>query len=408
VEKAKGVYIVDAELDHYITESVNAGVEIMLNLNFGNNAYQTVKNAPECGPGWQLGHPFLQSAPTTPEAVKGFADYCAFMAGHFRGRVKYFEIWNEPNAWFFDDWTTPSTVATAKSYGRLLLAAAKAIKEANPDAQVVFGATCGYGMTPDYVETVFEEGAARYVDVFSFHPYGRQTPEAVGGYSWTRANNHFELQPVPSEWTSYEDEVAAVRSLLDKYKPGMPVWANEVNWFAPGGPPTIEFGDLSELTQAKYIARLFVQNAWLNCGVVWFMLADTNYFVDCSLLRSTDLSPRASFYSAGYTATALDGARAADDFQVKVSGPARADVMVKRFRNTRGEALVAIWRTSVGDDGCTPEPIDLEITGVQAPSANIVDLLYGIHHEALLHGHADGLVVPGLLVGDWPLVLTLR
>jgi hypothetical protein len=104
VEQTKGRYVIDREVDRGINESVRKGVDILLTLDYGNNLYQTLKDSPDFGPTWHRGHPFLQCAPTTPEAVEGFANYCAFMANHFRGRIKYFEIWNEENGWFFDAW----------------------------------------------------------------------------------------------------------------------------------------------------------------------------------------------------------------------------------------------------------------------------------------------------------------
>ena len=143
VEKTKGVYTIAPDVERGIDESVKNGIDILLTLDYGNNVYQRIKEAIDFGPTWHFAHPFLQCAPTTPEAIRGFAGYCAFMARHFRGRVKYFEIWNEENGWFFDAWADSMKVAMARVYGRALAAAAKAVKEANPEAFVVFGGIAG-------------------------------------------------------------------------------------------------------------------------------------------------------------------------------------------------------------------------------------------------------------------------
>ena len=127
----------------------------------------------------------------------GFAGYCAFMARHFRGRVKYFEIWNEENGWFFDAWADTMKVATARVYGRALGAAAKAVKEANPEAFVVFGGIAGCSL--DYTRIAFEEGAGPYIDAYAFHPYGRPTPElACPGYL-IEVLGKFEFKSKPAE-----------------------------------------------------------------------------------------------------------------------------------------------------------------------------------------------------------------
>ncbi len=97
------------------------------------------------------------------------------MVNHFRGRVKYFEIWNEEDGWFMDAWADNNSVRLVKDYGRALLAAAKAIKETYPEAVVVFGGVAG--SSPDFARIALDQGAGPLIDVFAFHPYGHATPE---------------------------------------------------------------------------------------------------------------------------------------------------------------------------------------------------------------------------------------
>ncbi len=46
VEKTRGVYVIPPEADRALTQSHAAGVETLLTLDYGNNLYQRVKNAP--------------------------------------------------------------------------------------------------------------------------------------------------------------------------------------------------------------------------------------------------------------------------------------------------------------------------------------------------------------------------
>ena len=80
---------------------------------------------------------------------------------------------------------------------------------------------------------------------------------------------------------------------MHKHNPKMEIWADEMNWFAPGEPAKPELGDLSELTQAKYLARFFALNAWLGCRAVWWSLYNANGVQEWAVLRSSDMSPRA-------------------------------------------------------------------------------------------------------------------
>ena len=403
VERTRGVYRVPAEVDRAITQCHESGVDVLMGLCYGNRLYQEVANAPDFGPTWQRGHPFLQCAPTTPEAVDAFARYCGFMADHFRGRVRYFEIWNEENGWFFDDWATGGGVEQVRAYGRALKAAAQAIKAANPEALVVFGGLAGSSL--DYPRIALEEGAGPLVDVFAFHPYGHATPESAPEAFLTLVGDTMEWQPRPAEIGDYEDEIAVFRRVLREYNPKMQVWADEMNWFAPGQPPRTDMGDQSELAQAKYLTRFFTLNAWLGCRAVWWSLYNANGVQEWALLRSSDLSPRPAWFSAQYTSAVLDDVRAARGIEARIVGDAPGDLMVKPFRNGQGVELIALWRTSPAEDACGPVAVTIDIPGVSARGGDVCDLLYGCRQRAHVEAIPDGIRVAGLLVGDWPIVV---
>ncbi|MHB9038585.1 MAG: discoidin domain-containing protein [Armatimonadota bacterium] len=406
VEKVKGVYKIDPEVDRYITESVNSGIDILLTLDYGNNLYQQVLDPSDFGPTWHKGHPFLQCAPTTPEAVQGFANYCAFMARHFRGRVKYFEVWNEENGWFFNEWATRDKVSAVQAYGKALAAAAKAVKEANPDAMVCFGGTAG--TTLDYYQIALDEGAGPYIDLVAFHPYGHAVPEEAASSYLTAVDDKMEWKSRPAEITDYDSEIAAIRKLVRKYNPNIEIWADEMNWFAPGDPPKPEMGDMSELTQAKHLARFYSMNAWLGCGAVWWSLYNSNGIQEWALIRSSDMTPRAAYYSAGYISTVLDAAKGAADIETEAIGSAPSDLIVKAYRNDVGQIIVGLWRKSPGSDACEPTAVTLRVSKTQVASADLVDSLYGYSQDATFSRDGDSAVFGDLLVGDWPLYLRIN
>jgi hypothetical protein len=411
VEKTKGVYAIDPEVDSAITESVKSGVNIIMGLNYGNNLYQKDNDPKDSvfGPTWQYGHPFLESAPTTEAAIKGFANYCRFMAKHFRGRVKAFEIWNEEDGWFCDSnyfGDNNNTVHLVKDYGRALAAAAKAIKEVNPEALIVFGGVAGSSL--DYPRIALEQGAGPYIDIYAFHPYGHPAPEGVPDNFLTETKDKMEWKPRPVEISTYEEEITAYRELLNHYNSKMEIWADEMNWMAPGDPPMKEFQDNSELSQAKYLARFFTINASLNCGAIWWSLYNENYIQEWALMRSDNLSPRPAFYSASYVATVLDDAYAANDLKVKIVGDAPKNLIMKCFKNGRGGRLIGLWRTNVPDDGCKPEKVTLILPGEMVNSADLVDVLYGFKQNAKVINKEGGTMFPGLLVGDFPLFVRIN
>jgi hypothetical protein len=406
VEQRKGRYVIDPEVDRGIDESVKKGVDILLTLDYGNNLYQTLSDSPDFGPTWHRGHPFMLCAPTTPEAVEGFANYCAFMAGHFRGRVKYFEIWNEENGWFFDAWAENGKVSMARAYGVALAAAAKAVKEANPEAKVVFGGMAGSSL--DFPRIALEAGAGPHIDILAFHPYGHTTPEAAPANFLTEVGDKMEWRPRPAEVTDYESEIASYRALMRRYNANAEVWADEMNWFAPGEPARPDMGDQSELSQAKHLARFFAINSWLGCGAIWWSLYNANGIQEWAVLRSSDLTPRAAFHAAAYVSTVLDDVDGVSDAGVGVVGEAPKDLLVKTYRKGSGEILVGLWRTSPADDHCRPVPVTLRLPGGRALGAQLIDTLYGYRQKAVVKAQGDSSVIPDVLVGDWPLMIVVK
>jgi hypothetical protein len=80
--------------------------------------------------------------------------------------------------------------------------------------------------------------------------------------------------------------------------------------------------------------------------------------------------------------------------------------VVKSFRNGKGELLVAVWRQTVPDDACKPAAVTLSLPGLGG--VKIIDTLYGYTQQADVKLVEGGTEIPGLLVGDWPLILRLE
>lgn len=106
---------------------------------------------------------------------EAFADFAGYVAGHFGDRLRYYEVWNEPDVVrFWKPWPNPH------HYGRLLEAASAAIRENDPDAVVIFG-----GMSPAQQHFFGAQGLWKFMagvhghhpemcewfDVMAIHPY---------------------------------------------------------------------------------------------------------------------------------------------------------------------------------------------------------------------------------------------
>jgi hypothetical protein len=110
-------------------------------------------------------------APHTDEGRQAFARFAAAGAAKFKGRGVLWELWNEPNIFF---WRPRPNV---NDYMALAKVALPAVRKADPNATIIAPATAGMDM--NFMERCFEQGLLELIDAVSVHPYRRQPPETV-------------------------------------------------------------------------------------------------------------------------------------------------------------------------------------------------------------------------------------
>ncbi len=117
--------------------------------------------------------------PSLPVRPEDFAHFCGAMAERYRGRVRAYQVWNEPN--LAQEWggETPNPAG----YVELLRACYIAIKEADPDALVISAGLAPTGNGPpeampdvEYLIAMYEAGAAPYFDLLGLHAAGYRAP----------------------------------------------------------------------------------------------------------------------------------------------------------------------------------------------------------------------------------------
>jgi len=168
VEKTKGEYSIDAEKDGYINMMVENNIEPMVIFNtHGWPSFMENKAMP---------------APGTNESasdMESFLGYVKFLVETYKGKVKYFEFWNECD---YRHWVSPTQYPDAAGYTDTMKKVYEVVKEANPDAILIGGVTASTGASGvnlGWARGVFEAGGADYMDYYSIHPYVQlfATPE---------------------------------------------------------------------------------------------------------------------------------------------------------------------------------------------------------------------------------------
>ena len=96
LEPAKGVWNWGG-LDNFVAAAQEHGVSDIL-LNLGQSP-RWASSSPETA-GHMYGTPALTPAP--PANIQDWRDYVTAVAQRYKGRIRYYEIWNEPNgpSWY--------------------------------------------------------------------------------------------------------------------------------------------------------------------------------------------------------------------------------------------------------------------------------------------------------------------
>ena len=99
-----------------------------------------------------------------PRDDADFARYVSRVVGRYRDRVKYWEIWNEPDS---PDYWKPQDEMVR--YTRLLKRSYLAAKDADPSCKILLGGLTNGGCFA--LQNVYRNGGKDYFDIVNFHPF---------------------------------------------------------------------------------------------------------------------------------------------------------------------------------------------------------------------------------------------
>lgn len=202
-----------------------------------------------------------------PAGAAPYARFVGMIAARLRGTVAAYEIWNEPDIPKF--WGGPPDPA---SYTRLLRAAHDAVKSADPDVDVLFGALTGNHYR--FLEQAYRRGARGSFDAVGVHtdiPCETRPPEV-----FVRDRNR-----KVSRWSFLG--YRSVRRVMLAHSDERPIWMTELGWSAGDHVPCptgrwIGQGPagISETAQADYLRRAYAclaHDSYVRVGM-WWMIRD--------------------------------------------------------------------------------------------------------------------------------------
>jgi len=212
------------------------------------------------------------STPTSPPTdLADFADFIFKVVSRYRGRVRHYQIWNEPN--LSHEWGGQRP--DPESYARLLSAAHKAAKQADPEVLILNAPLAATNENSframnelDFLERLYASGAADFFDIHSANAFGLQHPP--------------EDPPRPDVLNFRRVELS--RAIMEENGDvNKPIWFNEYGWNAsPKSLPehVLTWSRVSESDQAEWTVRgiEYARNNWPWAGVIciWFFRRQYN------------------------------------------------------------------------------------------------------------------------------------
>ncbi len=210
-------------------------------------------------PAWAS--PVDQALNAPPDKLRDYRDYVQRVVARYRGRVRAYIIWNEPNLAIEWGGQPPDPVAFTK----LLRVGYQAVKAADPAALVVAA-----GLAPTnshnaqamddrlFLQEMYRAGASAYFDVLAAHPYSfGQAPETPQS-----DRNHPVFR-----------RLAELRAIMEANGDHTkPIWITEMGWTVDPPPEQADIG-VTPAQQAAYLVEALNlirrEWPWVELVTVW-------------------------------------------------------------------------------------------------------------------------------------------
>ena len=233
-------------------------------------------------PDWTRQENHFKTRP--PDDLADYGDFVYAFVDRYRGRVRYIQIWNEPN--LAAEWGFQRVDAVA--YTRLLEVAYRRAKEADPGV-VVLSAPLAITLEDAsmrgnhndlvFLEEMYRAGAGDHFDILSANAFGLDRPPEDPPHPQVLNFRRVELQ----------------RAIMERYGDAhKAIWINEYGWNAPPSTFPKELLTWERVTEAEQAAYTVRGIPWAREQWPWLGVVNIWYFRQVG-----DIPPdRAAYYFA--------------------------------------------------------------------------------------------------------------
>ncbi len=301
-------------------------------------------------PAWSRAAGDANGTYAPPDNFEDYGDFVAAVAERYKGRIRFYQIWNEPN--IYPEWGNQPV--DPEAYTRLLCLAYRRIKAVDPQAVIITGALA----PTDQLGTPIAEGGNNLMDtLFLQRMYDAGAKDcfdilAVNDYILRSGPADHRLRPQLINFSRpmWVRDVMVVNGDAAK-----PIWITEMNSNAvPEGMPA-PYGRVSEAQQARYAVEALerIQREWPWAGgvAIWFLRRPSEAERDQPWyyfrLMEPDFTPLPVYESVRDYLTTLEptlypGAHAAESWQIALEGDWQAGEGGERIGGV-GAQLTLRW-----------------------------------------------------------------
>lgn len=270
--------------------------------------------------------------PYTEQSVKAFANYAGYLAGFLKqSGHNDIEVWNEAdlmgNAAF-----NPAS-RPASDYRKLMIEAAKEIRKANPDANIIGGVQANVS-AESWMREVLDEGGADCIDTYSIHPYNHTTAPETGGLL---------------------DKVARIREILDEYNPEIDLWLTEMGYFTALQPTFLARQHTLE-EQAAWAVRMYMilENQDIASRIYWYDYINdgvnaTNSEYNYGIVKAISGVNTPLAAKPVYLSIAAMNNMVSDATQVEIVNPDEK-TYINRYKKDDGQDMLVLWSLDMKDN----------------------------------------------------------
>jgi hypothetical protein len=352
-------YSVNPKQDKAITDLVDNDIKITYTLVFWD---------PE-SPGQEEEEGYSRFR--TEDEIQRYLDYAQFIVSHFKGKIEYYEILNEP----ITGSGTQQSVEV-EDYINLVKRVVPVIRKEDPKAKIVVGAIPNLYQSGDdyeYLLILLESEIMPLVDGISYHPMHGVSPD-------------YELR---EDYYKYPSVVREIKGTASAHGFKGEYMADELVWRTSENPLESEPWTYSKIASAKYFSRGIIMNLGMD---ITTGLAGTSH--DFNLPKMIAIQNLCNIM-AGTEPTSLP---------IEIQSEA-TNIRNYNFSLPNGDKLIALWTDGVAVDEDLGVKAILTFPGIAAEKVIGIDILNSFEQEMITDVEDGNLVVRDLLVKDYPIIL---